>query len=274
VDTEVDALYALPPDEFVAARDGLVKRLRAEQRRDDADVVKALRRPSMAAWAVNQLARRHPDAVDQLVAAGGQLGAAQRRALSGVKDAGIQQAAAARRQSVEELWRLAESILAEQGSSPAAQRQPVVETLEAASVTEEAAEAVRAGRLTNPLPAPSDFGAVSGFAVVAGEPEHDAAGTSEDPEAARRREQQQHAHAAAEQADRAERHAGDARQKAMREQAEAERLERQADEAARRATRARQEAAAATARADELETTAAQARGEAERLAAELDAPA
>ena len=46
---EADELYGLPDDEFTAARDALAKRLRGEKRREEADEVKALRRPNVAA---------------------------------------------------------------------------------------------------------------------------------------------------------------------------------------------------------------------------------
>ena len=77
-DTRVDQLYDLPPGEFTAARNALAKALRAEGQRDDADRVAKLRRPTIAAWAINQAVRHHRDRVDALVDAGAQVGRAQR----------------------------------------------------------------------------------------------------------------------------------------------------------------------------------------------------
>ena len=57
VDEELDRLYGLPLEEFTAARDDLSKRVRAAGLRDQADEIKALRKPPVSAWAVNQLAR-------------------------------------------------------------------------------------------------------------------------------------------------------------------------------------------------------------------------
>jgi hypothetical protein len=54
---EADELYGLALDAFVPERDALAKRLRADGRRDEANEVKALRKPSVAAWAVNQAVR-------------------------------------------------------------------------------------------------------------------------------------------------------------------------------------------------------------------------
>lgn len=277
VDDEIDALYDLPPGEFTAARDALVKRLRGEKRRDEADAVKALRRPSVAAWAVNQLARRHTGVLEEVLEAGAQLVAAQRRALSGIKDAGLQRAAGRRREAIQRAWQHAADALAEQGAGTQAHRQAVIDTLEAASVDEEAAAAVRSGRLTTQLAPPSDFGAVSGFALVSDgaqrqgggggddRPEHD--GHDEDRKR-RRREAEQAAARAQQQADEAQRRAGDARQDAVRARAEAERLAEQAEKASQRAADAAGEAQQRAAHAEQLEHAAAEATEQAQRLAA------
>src|SRR3954452_17985688 len=59
---DADNLYGLPLEQFVPERDALAKRLRAEKRRADADEIKALRKPSVAAWADNQAVRSQPKA--------------------------------------------------------------------------------------------------------------------------------------------------------------------------------------------------------------------
>src|SRR5256885_1710261 len=55
-----DELYGLPLRDFTKARDDHARRLRKEGRREVADAVKALRKPTLPAWALNQLARRRP----------------------------------------------------------------------------------------------------------------------------------------------------------------------------------------------------------------------
>ena len=60
---DIDRLYALPREEFTPQRDELAKRLREEGDRDGAAAVKALRKPTIAAWAVNQVQRDRPDEV-------------------------------------------------------------------------------------------------------------------------------------------------------------------------------------------------------------------
>ena len=72
-DEEIDALYGLALDEFTSARNDLARDLRKQGDRERADAVAKLPKPSRAAWAVNQLARRHPGEVDDLLRAGEEL---------------------------------------------------------------------------------------------------------------------------------------------------------------------------------------------------------
>ncbi|MGV3758916.1 MAG: hypothetical protein ACO1PW_05150 [Actinomycetota bacterium] len=60
-------LYDLRPEEFVAARDALVKELRAAGERGEATAVKALRRPSAAAAALNRAARSRPELLEAVL---------------------------------------------------------------------------------------------------------------------------------------------------------------------------------------------------------------
>lgn len=60
-------LYALPAREFTAARDARARELRSDGHRDAAAIVKALRKPSVTAWAMNQAVRARPDAAAALV---------------------------------------------------------------------------------------------------------------------------------------------------------------------------------------------------------------
>src|SRR6185503_7823939 len=60
-DAEAERLYVLDPEEFVAARDAAVKALRGDGKRAEAAAVAKLRKPSVAAWVVNRLARDESD---------------------------------------------------------------------------------------------------------------------------------------------------------------------------------------------------------------------
>src|SRR4051794_31940921 len=69
----VDELYGAPLGEFIPRRDAAARALRKEKRREEADAVKALRKPALSAWAVNQLARSDRESLDALLAAGAAL---------------------------------------------------------------------------------------------------------------------------------------------------------------------------------------------------------
>ena len=163
---DIDELFALPPEEFTAARDELAK---AMDDRQAAREVKTLRRPTAAAWAVNQTVRRHPDAVERLLAAGREVRAAQRRAASGLSAPAFGKAIAERRRLVIELTDLATAILAEAGRPAESQTRAIANSFEAAAADEAAAEAVAAGRLSKELTPPAGFEALGAFEVVEGE---------------------------------------------------------------------------------------------------------
>ena len=82
-----DRLYGLTLAEFTPARDALVKEHRAP-RTLAARAVKALRRPSLAAWVVNLLVRRDAAQVDQVLVVGEALREAQAD-LDGATSAGL-----------------------------------------------------------------------------------------------------------------------------------------------------------------------------------------
>ena len=58
LEEEIDSLYAGPLDEFVRERDELARRLNREGDREACARVKALRKPTVGAWALNQAVRR------------------------------------------------------------------------------------------------------------------------------------------------------------------------------------------------------------------------
>ncbi len=86
-DDRIDALYAAPPAMFTKARDALVKELRAEGLRAEADRVRRLRRPSRIAAELNRLAREDPARLAALMDAEDLLASVQRRMLDGTADA-------------------------------------------------------------------------------------------------------------------------------------------------------------------------------------------
>jgi hypothetical protein len=274
---ELDELFALPPSEFTVARDALAKRLRADGRADDAAQVKKLRRPTVPAWAINQVARRHPDALAELIKAGDAVAAAQRKALSGVRDSGLRDASHQRRELIDRVWKAAAVLLKESGVDPAPHRQAVADTLEAASLNAEAAALVTAGRLSVQLPPPSGFGAVAGLSLVAEPTDDDDAPVPAEPdkdpkaEARARREALAEARRLVEEHERVAaaltKRAAEARQAAMRKTAEAQRLEDRAREVRTKADEQAAEAEELTSQAE----TAKQAAEDAARRRRDLE---
>lgn len=78
-DGVAEELYGLPRDEFVPRRNDLVKQARAAGDRDGATAIGELRKPSVAAWLANALAREYPDEVGALEQLGTSLREAQDR---------------------------------------------------------------------------------------------------------------------------------------------------------------------------------------------------
>ncbi len=148
-----DELYGLPLDRFIPERTALSKALRADGRRDEASAVAALRKPSVAAWAVNQLVRSQGTAVGALFDAGDGLRAAQEKLLAGSGDGRALRAANARvRAVVDELVEAARGLLDSDGHElSAAVVERVSETLHAAALDPDARERVRPGCLEREL---------------------------------------------------------------------------------------------------------------------------
>jgi hypothetical protein len=78
LEADIDRLYQLPPDQFTAARNALAKGAGAEAPR-----IRALVKPPIAAWAVNQLYWRNGDVWRALMAAGENARRAHRTVLAG-----------------------------------------------------------------------------------------------------------------------------------------------------------------------------------------------
>ena len=246
VEDDVDALYAADPDGFVAARQALSKRLKAEGDKAGAAEVAALRRPTAAAWAVNQLARRHGDEVAGLVALGDDLRQAHERLLAGARDDSTGTAGRRRREAIADLVDRAAAILTESGRAADAHRDAISATLDAASLDPAAGAEVVAGRLSKELEPPSGFGELDWPAAPA----------------ATRRPPPTKAASPKEKA-------GPAPADEQAERAASERV-RKADEARQRATMARTAATRARALADQARDAADHADAERERLEEEV----
>ncbi|HKC59046.1 MAG TPA: hypothetical protein VKB92_03095 [Myxococcales bacterium] len=153
-------LFAVPPEEFVAARDALAKELRAGRREAEAGEVASLRRPTAPIWAVNQLARRSLAEVEELLDSSERVQKAQLRGAAGDE---LRAAMTAQRAALAKLERGAEQILRGAGlqASPGALR-TVQSTLQAAATgSRDQREALRSGTVREALE-PMGFEALLG----------------------------------------------------------------------------------------------------------------
>ena len=158
VDDEIDRLFGLPLDEFTAARDALARELRKAGERAAAERVKALRKPPISVWTVNQLARKERMQVRSLVTAGERLRAEQAELLQGGNGSELQEAFERQREVVSALVTSAEEILRAAGHAPTdATLERVRQTLAAAAADEERQRLLEEGRLTEDLD-PAGFG--------------------------------------------------------------------------------------------------------------------
>src|SRR2546423_2020903 len=108
LEAQLDELFTTPPDRFVATREALVKELKREGRREEADTVHALRRPTVAVWGINQIARTHRDELARLVEAGAELEERQSEGAAARDD--IRAATRARRALLDDLTEAAASV--------------------------------------------------------------------------------------------------------------------------------------------------------------------
>jgi hypothetical protein len=236
---ELDRLYGLPPDEFTAARNELAKRLRGDGEREQAERVRGLAKPTVAAWAVNQLARRRTKRLQSLLDAADRLRKAQERALVGDGGDSLRRAAQDERRAVSELRREASELLAEAGRPATdATLERVATTLTAAAHDPEARALLEAGRLAEEVEA-------TGFEALA----------RMTPAAGGRRAPPRRSDDKAEQ----RRRTAEARKRAAELRKRAAALEQDAQRAAREAERAAGEAERARAAADEARAEADEA---------------
>jgi hypothetical protein len=142
---DAEQLYLLAPAEFTAARDAAVKQARADGDRERATALKALRRPTVAAWLLNTLVHEQPGLVEQLLDLGPGLAQAQ----AGGDAAALRALGEQRRQLV---GAVVDRAVADAGRGvTAAVRDELASTMEAALADPASADAVRSGRLVRAL---------------------------------------------------------------------------------------------------------------------------
>ena len=151
-DAKIDELYRLPLAEFTSARNALAKTLS----KDDAKIVKALEKPTVVPWAVNQVYWRARATYDRLTKSGEKVRAAQIAALEG-RAADVRAASEAHRRAITEAVAEAERLASASGVKPGAD--PLARTFESLSLAISAPG--QPGRLTDALQ-PAGFEALLG----------------------------------------------------------------------------------------------------------------
>jgi DNA repair exonuclease SbcCD ATPase subunit len=151
---DVDALFKLPLADFTTARNSLAARLKKDGRANDANLVKTFAKPSISAWAVNQLYWEHGEDFEQLLATGQRLRQAQ-TSRSTAKIADMRASLDARRDALNELADLAGELLREAGHNPTPDTiHRITTTLEALSAYASQVDGPTPGRLTQDIDPP------------------------------------------------------------------------------------------------------------------------
>src|SRR5687767_13055209 len=112
IDTDLDRLYQLPPAEFIAERNAVAKRAGAR----GADI-RALPKPTIPVWVVNQLHWRKPDVYKALIESAENLRATHKAVLAGRKG-DLRTASKAHEEALDAALKAALAIASDGGSAP------------------------------------------------------------------------------------------------------------------------------------------------------------
>jgi hypothetical protein len=182
---QVDALFKRPLAEFIGARNDLAARLKREGRADEASVVKALAKPSVSAWVVNQLYWYHREEFDELLRAGGRVRQSQASRTS-AHAAGMREALEARREALSRLSESATALMRDAGHNPTPDTiHRITTTLEAVSAYASLSDGPIPGRLNRDLDPPgfeSLASVLAGAVTTKASEELEPATPSQDPE--------------------------------------------------------------------------------------------
>ncbi|MGR6999189.1 hypothetical protein ACU686_15285 [Yinghuangia aomiensis] len=143
-DAVADDLYGLPPADFTKARDAHAVEARKDGDRPLTERIRALRRPTLAAWASNLLVRAQPDEVRGVL----ELGEALRTAHRDMDGARLRDLSAQQRTLTMALARQARALAADAGQTLSDQALAEVrDTVAAALADPDSGTAWASGRL-------------------------------------------------------------------------------------------------------------------------------
>lgn len=156
VRTAATRLYAEAPADFVATRTALVTSAKADGDKEAATAIAALRKPSVAAWLLNQLVHRAEPVIESLT----ELGAQLRQATARLDAAAIAELRPRRDSALADLVTAAVGVAGESGQKVSAAVESEIRNTGIAALADEAAEEVlTSGTLTRAL-SYSGFGEV------------------------------------------------------------------------------------------------------------------
>jgi hypothetical protein len=148
LDEIVGELYLVPPADFIAVRNDLVRQARTSGNRALAEKLQSLRRPTQSAWLVNVLAHSESASMKRLSVLGRELRGAQ----TGLDGGELRQLSEQRRHLISDLLDRARSYAADAGVRLTDSVLSEVEaTLRFALVDLAGSFTVRSGRLVRPL---------------------------------------------------------------------------------------------------------------------------
>jgi hypothetical protein len=141
-------LYGLPPEQFTAARNQLAKTLRDAGDTRRSETIRALRKPTIAAWLANRLVRTVPDQIAELTEFGQDLREAHRRG----DRTRLKVLTPGRHELVNRLVEIGKANATHDGRSiTISTAERLAATLDAALVDPGAAQLLRSGRLSSGL---------------------------------------------------------------------------------------------------------------------------
>jgi hypothetical protein len=148
LDEVAEELYALPPEDFVAARTAREKQARTDGDRDLAEAVHGLAKPTVVAWLANLLARERRDELAPLLA----LGADLREASATLAGEDMRRLSQQQHRVVAALVQEARRLAGDAGRPVTeTSARGLEETLRAALTDESLSAVLEAGRLTDAL---------------------------------------------------------------------------------------------------------------------------
>ena len=236
----LDQLYGSDPSEFVSVRKHLASELKAGGDKAAAKALANARRPSTAAWALNQVARRHPELVEALLERSRDLISEQTGPARGDRER-LRDAIRAHREALDAATDAALAVLGDRANDSF--RGEIVSMLRAASTDTDAGRDLGAGRLVRDTESAAGFPEPVGLTLVPSGP----APTAERKVAKRN---------AARELASADRACAEAAEREARRKAERARL----DEAERDAAAAEADATRAAGVVDQLQAELATAR--------------